>query len=287
MAALLQLLEQRASGRKKLTPGDLCLLRDVVSYLHDFPDRVHHPTENLLFDRLLKRRPDLAEEVAGLRSEHEQLAEETLALLEGLEQAITGSASQRSLRAQVVRFTASQRAHMEREGRKVFGVAKTELLKSDWTALGRRTKLHADPLFGDEVQPRHRLLFEFLVHPERSSMAAMMAAGMGVQERLIDVVSALELGAAAAVGIVGQAAEAVTVEARSLLAGERHYANPLQRIIWPWHCGLLLSRTAWHSGSALLGASGRTARQVCVALLRKPAMTRPMTRPMTSPMTSP
>ncbi len=272
MTALLNLLEHRMSQRQKITQGDYYLMRDVIGYLHDFPDQVHHPTEDLLFDSLVTCQPDLAKEVAGLRLEHEQLATATAALLNGLEQAITTGllVPEQKLRTQVTHFTEQQRKHMKRENQNLFPAAVKSLRASDWNSLARRSKLHADPLFGDQLQPRHRMLFEFLVHPEHSSMATMMASGMGVQERLIDAFNGLEQGAAEALTILGQAVEGLAAEARSFLANEDRYSSRLNRMMWPWHAGLLMSRTAWQSGSSLLGTSGKTAWQVGAALLRKP-----------------
>ena len=272
MTALLNLLEQRMSQRQKITQGDYYLMRDVVGYLHDFPDQVHHPTEDLLFDSLVARRPELAKEVASLRQEHEQLAMVTAVLLDALEQAITAGQRQpeQKLRTQVTQFVEQQRKHMKRESQNLFPAAVKSLRSSDWNSLARRARLHADPLFGEQVQPRHRMLFEFLVHPQRSSVAAMLASGIGVQERLIDALTALEQGASEALIILSQAADGLTAEARSFLANEDRYSSRFNRMIWPWHGGLLVSRTAWHSGSSLLGAYGKTAWQVGAALLRKP-----------------
>jgi hemerythrin-like domain-containing protein len=271
IAALLGLLEQRVANTRKLTTGDLYLLADVIGYLHDFPDQVHHPTENLLFDRLQKRRPDLAPELAGLRQEHEQLAAETRLLLDALEQAIAAHDAVRpsSLRTRIKHFVASQRAHMEREGRSAFGAAITDLSETDWRALERRTELHEDPLFGPGVQPRQRLLFEYLVHPGRRSATAMLAGGMELQERWLDMAGALENGVSEALGVFENAARALFGETRNLLLGEQHYADPWQRIIWPWHYGQLVGRAAWQGGGALLKASGKTARGVCAAALRR------------------
>lgn len=272
MTALVNLLEQRLSQRQKLASGDYYLMRDVIAYLHDFPDQVHHPTEDLLFDSLVVRRPDLASEVASLRAEHAQQAIETARLLECLEQAIAAGryVQEQSLRTQITQFAEQQRNHMMRENRNLFPAAVASLRASDWKTLARRSELHDDPLFGDQLQPRHRLLFEFLVHPQRSSVAVMMASGMGAQERLIDVFTVLEQGVSEAQTILGHAVDGLAAEARSFLANEDRYSSRFNRIIWPWHGGLLMSRTAWQSSSGLLSASGKTAWQVCAALLRKP-----------------
>ncbi len=272
IAGLLNLLEQRVANTRKLSTGDLYLLADIIGYLHDFPDQVHHPTENQLFERLQKRRPDLAPELAGLRREHEQLAAETLQLLDALEQAIAagGSPSLRThIKPRIKHFVASQRAHMEREARNAFAAAITGLAETDWRALERRTELHEDPLFGAGVQPRQRLLFEYLVHPGRSSATTVLASSMDLQERWLDMAGALESGVTEALGVFENAARALYGETRNLLLAEQHYADPWQRVIWPWHYSRLLGRTAWQGSGALLKASGKTARNVCAAAWRR------------------
>ncbi len=52
---LVRVLESRSSKHPGM--ADYYLLRDIVGYVHDYAERVHHPTEDLLVRKLLLRRP--------------------------------------------------------------------------------------------------------------------------------------------------------------------------------------------------------------------------------------
>ena len=123
--ALLQELERVASKTSPLTAGDYCLARDIVAYVHDYSDNVHHPTEDLVFARLLARRPAMEPTVQRLRGDHEAMAVETRTLFKRLDALATRRASGRH--AAVLKactdYVAHQRAHMQFENRELFPAA--------------------------------------------------------------------------------------------------------------------------------------------------------------------
>ena len=70
IARLLELLESEilAIGVGK-TP-DYPLLQDIMCYMTQYPDRFHHPKEDLIFAQLLKREPGAKADVDALLQEH-------------------------------------------------------------------------------------------------------------------------------------------------------------------------------------------------------------------------
>lgn len=198
MAALTRLLEVRAARKQKLQPSDYFLMRDVVAYLHDYPDQVHHPTEDQLFERLGRRKPELREEVRALQSQHLAMAEQSGLLLTQLEQAADGVSrvSEKALRVSIRDFVSGQNSHMQRENHELFPAAVAELRPADWQFIARRVSLHQDPLFGPQVHARHRTLFEYLIGAEREFTRSLVLDSVGRQERLIVATNAIEDGPA-------------------------------------------------------------------------------------------
>jgi hemerythrin-like domain-containing protein len=267
MSALATLLEQRAQSPKTLTHGDYCLLRDVVGYLHDFPDGVHHPTEDALLERLAHRRPDLADGLAKIRIDHTRLSDETAGLLALLENG-AGNATvdhEQEVRSRVVAFADHQRRHMAREQRSLFQVALTDLRPTDWKALSRRSDLHKDPLFGERVRKRHRRLFEFLLDPG-DSVPRSAASAIEAQERLVVALDALERGAAAGFATLGRAAAELGEEARGFLAAAQPPATLYGLLAWPWRCGLSAGRAAWGCSETLAALCTAAAQETWRAL---------------------
>jgi len=177
LAALMRALERRVRQAGSLEAGDYYLLRDIVGYLHDYPDSVHHPTENLLFEKLLKREPSAKKSVAGLRRDHKAVAVETMGLLELLDKAIErpGKQLEQAVRRDCLAFIEHQRKHMQFENQKLFPAAIESLSDEDWRQIEVHFALVEDPLFGRVVENSHRLLYEYLVNP-----AAMATEGFSV-----------------------------------------------------------------------------------------------------------
>jgi len=271
MAALTRLLEVRAEQKQKFQQADYFLMRDVVAYLHDYPDQVHHPTEDLLFERLSRLRPDLGEEVRALQSQHRQLAEQGGRLLAQLEQAADGvpGLPEKDLRISIREFAGQQNRHMQRENSKLFPAAIAGLRQTDWQFIARRVKLHEDPLFGQEVQARHRTLFEYLLGAEREFASNILAGSLGLQERLLVAASAVEEGSREGMQVLGRAAGQWLNETRALLVGERRPGSLGQWLVAPWRYGWFTAGTIKDCGIDLLGISATTTREAIGAALRQ------------------
>jgi hemerythrin-like domain-containing protein len=168
--SLLRLVEKKAGQLARLQPGDLYLMRDVVDYLHDYPDDVHHPTEDVLFDSLRARRRSMAREIAQVHSDHRHIAAATSDVLARIDEAIDApdASRLRALGAACAAFVQDQRAHMEFENSTLFPVALGTLRKSDWRRIEAQYLPTDDPLFGSSISSRHRLLYEFILDPPTS-----------------------------------------------------------------------------------------------------------------------
>ena len=57
---------------------DLDLTRNVIEYMVEYPDKIHHPTEELIFERLIKRDVKARDAVNDLHMEHNLLNEKGL-----------------------------------------------------------------------------------------------------------------------------------------------------------------------------------------------------------------
>ncbi len=157
--SLLDTLEGQAD---KLTPGripDYQLLLDVVDYLTHYPDRYHHPREDLLFGGLLKKDSAFGKHVKRLEREHRVLRTYNDQLFRELRGITAGrQVEQQRLQRSLLRYVKGYREHMEFESREIFSRASGSLSKPDLQKLSARTRYIDDPIFGDGVQKRFRRL---------------------------------------------------------------------------------------------------------------------------------
>ncbi|MCB1750054.1 MAG: hemerythrin domain-containing protein [Gammaproteobacteria bacterium] len=74
IAALLDILAAETERmRRPDGDADYQLMLEVADYFIHFPDALHHPCEDRVYELLATRASDLAPELATLRGEHEQI----------------------------------------------------------------------------------------------------------------------------------------------------------------------------------------------------------------------
>lgn len=160
IAAVLQALQQLA--RKAMEPGvrpGFDVLRAMLRYIDEFPERLHHPKEDMhLFARLLERAPEADRLVVELRAEHVVGAR----LVRGLEQALQAFEAAWPEGAQRFADTVDAYAdfhwqHMRKEEQELLPLAERKLEAEDWDAIGEAFAGNRDPIADLREQDFERL----------------------------------------------------------------------------------------------------------------------------------
>lgn len=121
MAIVLDLLadivEQTAAGKN----ADFELFDEIMRYMTVYPDAVHHPKEDIMYEQLRTKRPDLAEGLENVPIDHHEIAELGSALRDDVEAINAGAAVRREkLVEDTTRYVDRLRAHMGWEERDLF-----------------------------------------------------------------------------------------------------------------------------------------------------------------------
>jgi len=163
MAKLLEVLESEILAIEVGKTPDYPLLQDIMHYMTQYPDRFHHPKENLIFAQVLKREPRARADIARLLREHVSLSlaaqnfeillctshVDSVKVREGLGKA--GFAYIRALRQ-----------HMLLEEKKLFPMANAVLTKEDWQLIDDEVDAIEDSLFGDEIADDCQRLYRLI-----------------------------------------------------------------------------------------------------------------------------
>jgi hemerythrin-like domain-containing protein len=158
-AHLLDLVERELAAFHTGEHPDYALLLDIVHYLRHYPDRFHHPREDVAFARLVERDPDMELPVARRLQEHRVIAAAGEALLGMLEAAAEDALIERSaVEAAAATYLLYYRHHLAAEEQHVVPRAGRVLTAEDWAAVAAAAPHGADPLFGDESEARYREL---------------------------------------------------------------------------------------------------------------------------------
>jgi len=158
-ARLLDLLERQVVAFHADDGPNYELMLDIVSYMRFFPDRFHHPREDVAFARLAQHDPKLKPLIDQLLQEHRVIAAAGTDLLVYLQQVVDDVVIERArVEAAAATYLVYYRRHLALEDRDIVPRAEALLTPQDWQAVVAAIPVGADPLFGENFEPRYREL---------------------------------------------------------------------------------------------------------------------------------
>jgi len=111
-------------------------MRDIVLWLRHYADGVHHPREDVAFERMALRDASLGLQVNRLRQEHRVIGHAGEALLAGLDAAANdGFAPRAELETAAATFLVYYRNHLNSEETNILPRAAGLLGEEDWAAV--------------------------------------------------------------------------------------------------------------------------------------------------------
>jgi nucleotide-binding universal stress UspA family protein/hemerythrin-like domain-containing protein len=155
----LEFLVQEA--RQRNVPPSFPLIRAIVHYIREFPERLHHPKEDAyLFRRLRERTSEFNETMDELERQHAVGRR----LVDDLEQSVARYEADPAtgfdaFAAAVERFADAQMQHMRLETKVILPAARQYLTEDDWAEIGRAFADNGDPRFSIDNDEEFRQLF--------------------------------------------------------------------------------------------------------------------------------
>ncbi len=166
LAAMLRSLSMLlAQARRENTLPDFEVLRAMLFYVDEFPEKLHHSKESeLLFPVLRERCPELAPVLARLDRDHD-ISEKAIRSLQHLLLAfeVLGEPRRLAFEDAVQQYIASYLEHMGIEEREVLPAARRVLSADDWALLDAAFAQNKDPLTGHQASEEFKPLFRKIV----------------------------------------------------------------------------------------------------------------------------
>jgi len=163
MAAVLDILESAVKKTSEGKDPDFELFSEIMRYMTVYPDAVHHPKEDVVYERLRSERPDLADGMEDVADDHRAIAELGSRLRDDVEAIIAGAAVRREkLIDDTSEYVQRLRTHMAWEEDDLFErvdeMLDTEPLEFDVTEYEHIK----DPVFELEIESGFRRLLASL-----------------------------------------------------------------------------------------------------------------------------
>jgi hemerythrin-like domain-containing protein len=160
---VLELLESEILAIAVGKTPDFQLLQDIMCYMTQYPDRFHHPKEELLFAQILKHEPGALADVEALSEEHHFIGIASQEFEKMLRTSNIDSVNVREeLRTTGSAYIRSLRRHMLKEEKKLFALATDVFTEEDWQAIDEAIDAIEDPLFGTVIAKGYERLYRLI-----------------------------------------------------------------------------------------------------------------------------
>jgi hemerythrin-like domain-containing protein len=180
LSRLLGVIEEQVTLAEAGERMDEELLRLAAEYFCDYPDRCHHPKEDLVYQLLVKRHPAARTELRDLLADHRHLHELAQAFADTVRPPAGNPAIvDPAARNVIAQFTQHYRQHMRLEEERFFRLAAEQLSRDDWDLLDFTMFDEDDPLFDSATERRFAGLrgrIEALAERDKARRAVVEAA---------------------------------------------------------------------------------------------------------------
>ncbi|WP_299579811.1 hemerythrin domain-containing protein [uncultured Microbulbifer sp.] len=155
-------------GDSERDPNTLSLILDALDYFSVYPDRYHHPVEDLILARLLTKPVHDRNAIYEAQMQHEQIAATTKHMC-ALFYAVANNAmvERRVLQGASRAYLQLQRSHIDLENSIIFPQIEQYLQMEDWKQIRRQVEEIKDPLFNKSTKNIYESLHEYLTQPEQ------------------------------------------------------------------------------------------------------------------------
>jgi hemerythrin-like domain-containing protein len=156
-ARLLKILEQELSLFDRAERPDYDVVQGIMDYFLGYPERCHHPKEDVVLRHLAKVAPDAAAKIGNLEAEHRENSNRVAKAARAIDNVLNEQEVPREAVEKAVRdFISDQRRHMHMEEERFFPAAQESLSDEDWKAIDREASVEDDPLFEGKIEERYR-----------------------------------------------------------------------------------------------------------------------------------
>jgi hemerythrin-like domain-containing protein len=163
MLRSLNMLLRKSRDERRAPPFDV--MRAMLFYVDEFPERLHHTKESqLLFPKVRARCPELAPVLDQLDADH-ALGEASIRELEHrmLAYEVMGESRRAAFETALTRYVDNYLKHMALEDSTILPAARQHLSADDWAELDKAFDANRDPLTGHAASEEYAPLFRKIV----------------------------------------------------------------------------------------------------------------------------
>jgi len=148
---------------------NLDVILSSLDYVHIYPDKWHHPAEDVIFEKLIQKSVKESELIKELQNEHQQIIYETNKVLELFNNVAEDCiVPANELLTAARHFITLQKHHLEKENEHVYPLMDTSFSDKDWREIEKEVTLQSDPLFDNRSKKEYDHLYRYIITLEKS-----------------------------------------------------------------------------------------------------------------------
>lgn len=146
----------------------LAVILDIFEYVQFYPQKFHHPIEDLVFELLLIKQVEGSEDIWAIKSEHKKLEE----LTRRAAQLFTSVANDTvvavdDLISVTREFISRQLDHINRENRLVYPLLEKMISDVEWDDITEKVLANNNLLFDGSINKEYKNLYKAIIQAER------------------------------------------------------------------------------------------------------------------------
>lgn len=161
---ILYLLEELLISIYRGSSQNYSLLRRILAYIQDHPERIHHPAEDAVFSVMFKNGVNdrkFRDDVNTLMKDHSEIEGIIRESIEAVDTALVDPHPDvADIGDRLSTLINLQRAHLLFEEMNVYPRIAEHLGEKDWEDIALLVPDHEDPIFGGEVKKEYELIFK-------------------------------------------------------------------------------------------------------------------------------
>ena len=168
MTLVLDLIERESLCIRDDSAADFDLLQDIMQYMAVYPDAVHHPKEDRLYEELKLAHPEWTGGFERISLDHHNIAEQGRKLRDAFAAVQSDALVNRErLADEALQYVNNLRNHMQWEELDLFERCRAMATQGHRFVTHDRVESKSDPLFGRSVHSAYERLFEHIKSARR------------------------------------------------------------------------------------------------------------------------
>jgi len=146
---------------------DMEVILNALDYVREYPDKWHHPAEDIIFNQLLAKKVKESKLIKKLEEEHGKIIQET----EKVTRLFRAAADDcivptNELVDSARQYISLQRVHLEKENEFIYPLMDKLFSPDEWKEIENKVKIQNDPLFNKPSKREFTQLYNHILELE-------------------------------------------------------------------------------------------------------------------------